>query len=465
MSKERLFGTDGVRGIPGKAPLLPDTIRDIAELAARLMLERGISMGNGRGPFIAMGRDTRGSGPAIAKSLVEGFAAAGVRTIDLGVIPTPGVSYLTPRLGALCGVVISASHNPAEFNGIKFFDAAGFKMDPASEDHIERRLTTGWLKKAPKPARPAPAKPVEDGSQYAQRYVDFLRSTFPATLDLSGMRVVVDSANGAASAFAGKLIESLGAEVICLSCDPDGKNINADCGALYPQAMQKMVVKKKADCGVCFDGDADRAIFADEKGGLMDGDAIICLSALRLRKLSLLRSDKVVLTVMSNFGFLRFLAEQGIGVVTVPVGDRNVTEAIEKDGLSLGGESSGHIIFRQFAATGDGMLTALQSLAALRESGKPLSTHRKSFHPYPQVLQNLETAAKPPLESLPGLKGLIASFEKELAGDGRVLVRYSGTEPVLRIMLEGPSQARIKEMARGIADKFLEETGQEAHAQ
>lgn len=462
---ERLFGTDGVRGIPGKAPLIPETIRDIAELAARLMLSRGVNTGNGTGPFIVMGRDTRASGPQIAKSLVKGFSAAGVRTLDLGVVPTPGVSYLAPALGALCGVVISASHNPAQFNGIKFFDPLGFKMDPASEDQIERRLSTGWLSKAPKPGRPAPSKPVENGAEHVGRYVDFLRSTFPSTLDLAGMRIVVDCANGASSALAAALFESLGADVRCVSCKPDGKNINADCGALFPTAMQRLVVKEKADCGVCFDGDADRAIFSDEKGALMDGDAIICLSALRLRRLGLLRQDKVVLTVMSNFGFLRFLREEGIGVVTVPVGDRNVTEAIEKEGLSLGGESSGHIIFRRFAATGDGMLTALQTLAALRESGKPLSSHRKSFHPYPQVLQNLEVERKTPLESLKGLKALIASCEKELAGDGRVLVRYSGTEPVLRIMLEGPSQARIKEMARAIAAGYLQETGQEAQAQ
>lgn len=467
MGSEKLFGTDGVRGIPGKHPLVPEIVRDIAEIAARIMLERGVSSGNGRGPFALMGRDTRGSGPELAKQLIAGFRAAGVRSVDLGVIPTPGVSYLAPRLGALCGVVISASHNPAEFNGIKFFDQLGFKMDPATEDEVQRRLERGWLEKAARrthaAARVAP-RAAEDGSKYAVRYVEFLKSTFPATLDLSGMRIVVDCANGASSAFAKDLLESLGAEVLALSCSPNGKNINADCGALFPQAMQRMVVKKKADCGVCFDGDADRAIVCDEKGALLDGDAIICLSALRLRRLGLLRGDKVVLTVMSNFGFLKFLGEQGISVATVPVGDRNVTEAIEKESLSLGGEASGHIIFRRFAATGDGMLTALQTLAALRESGKPLSTHRKSFHPYPQILQNLEVAAKPPLEGLPKLKALIAGFERELKGDGRILARYSGTEPALRIMIEGPSQARIREMARAIAAAYLKETGQEAHA-
>ncbi len=457
---ERLFGTDGVRGIPGREPLLPGTIREIAAIAAALLRARAPASGNGAGPFALMARDTRGSGPAIAKSLVAGFRDSGVRVVDLGVTPTPSISYLTPRMGALCGVVISASHNPAEFNGIKFFDGGGFKMDPATEDAIERDLRRGRRPKADGAALAAPR--VEDGAASVERYVQFLRSTFPATLDLSGMRVVVDCANGASSDIAPRLLRGLGAEVAAMSCSPDGRNINASCGALFPSAMRKMVVRKKADCGVCFDGDADRAIFSDERGALMDGDAIICLNALRLRKLALLNGDKVVLTVMSNFGLLKFLKEQGIAVETVPVGDRNVTEAIEKEGLSLGGEASGHIIFRRFAVTGDGMLTALQTLAALRESGRPLSAHRKSFHAVPQVLQNLEVGRKIPLQELPKFGRLLAGFQRELSGDGRIFVRYSGTEPLLRIMIEGPRESRLKEMARDIAAAYLEETRQEA---
>jgi phosphoglucosamine mutase len=297
-----------------------------------------------------------------------------------------------------------------------------------------------------------------------ERYLEFLRSTFPATLDLSGMKIVVDCANGAAGPYAPRLLESLGAQVVAVGCKPDGKNINRSCGALFPSNMQRLVVKYKADCGVCFDGDADRAIFSDERGALLDGDALICLSALRLRRLGLLNRDKVVLTVMSNFGLLRFLAEQGIAVATVPVGDRNVTEAIEKERLSLGGEASGHVIFRSFSPTGDGMLTALQTLAALRESGKPLSAHRKSFHAIPQIIQNLEVHKKPPLQELKHAQALIARFTGELKGEGRIFVRYSGTEPLLRIMIEGPKEARIKEMAREIAAAFLEETGQRQEA-
>lgn len=452
---ERLFGTDGVRGIPGEAPLTPEMVRGIAAIAARILHERGRARVNGRGPFIVVGRDTRGSGPTLLKQLVAGFAEAGVRTLDLGVLPTPAVSYLTPRLKALGGAVISASHNPAEFNGIKFFDADGFKMSPEVEDLIERELRSASGRRSP--LRRA-AESAEDGSKLVELYLEFLRSTFPATLDLSGLKLVVDCANGASSKLAKPLFESLGAEVIALSCAPNGKNINADCGALFPETMQKAVLRHKADAGACFDGDADRCLFSDEKGTLVDGDSIICFGASRLEKAGLLRHHKVVLTVMSNVGLVNSLRERGIEVVSVPVGDRNVTEAIEKEDLSIGGENSGHIIFRRFAVTGDGLLTALQTLAALRESGEPLSACRKAFHAVPQVLQNLHVKTKPPLDTLPGLKAKIAAFEKELKGAGRILLRYSGTEPLLRVMVEGPDKARVAAMARELGRQFLAET-------
>jgi phosphoglucosamine mutase len=457
---EKLFGTDGVRGIPGKPPLTREMVRAIAANAARLLFERGRARVNGRGPFILIGRDTRASGPDLTRSLCAGFADAGVTAVDLGVAPTPAVSYLTPKLHGIGGAVISASHNPAEFNGIKFFDADGFKMDPETESRVEHEVATGGQGVHSAPAGAA-AKP-ENGAAHAALYIDFLRSTFPATLDLTGMTLIVDCANGAASAFAPKLLESLGARVIALSCAPNGRNINANCGALFPQNMQKAVVKHKADAGVCFDGDADRAIFADEKGALLDGDSIICLGARRLRRAGLLRNDKVVLTVMSNFGLIKSLEDQGIGVVSVPVGDRNVTEAIEKDNLSIGGENSGHVIFRRFAVTGDGMLTALQTLAALVESKEPLSETRKTFRPVPQVLENLHCENKPPLDTLPKLQALIARCEKQLRGEGRIFLRYSGTEPLLRIMVEGPSRAQVHAMAKGLAQAFLAETGQKS---
>ena len=456
---EKLFGTDGVRGIPGQPPLTPALIHNIAFITAKLLLKGRTRRQNGTAPTVLMGRDTRDSGPAIGRSLSAGFRAAGCRTIDLKVVPTPALSYLTPRVGAICGVVISASHNPPQFNGIKFFTSDGYKMEPSLEETIENELSESCAESL-KPAGLAlqGGLKAENGSALVQGYVEFLRSAFPATLDLSGLRVVVDCAHGAATGIAPKLFGDLGAEVTAIGCSPDGRNINRACGALFPDAMRKMVVRHKADCGVSFDGDADRAVFADEKGVLLDGDALICLSALRLRRLGLLRADKVVLTVMSNFGLVRFLESQGVSVVLVPVGDRNVTQAIEKDFLSLGGESSGHIIFRRFAATGDGILTALQTLAALRESGKPLSVNRRSFRAVPYILVNLPVERKIPLEDLTRLKKLIASFEDELKGEGRIFVRYSGTEPLLRIMIEGPSGPRIKGMARDLKQAYKEET-------
>ena len=450
-----LFGTDGVRGIPGKEPLTAETIRKLAALAARLLLKQGRDAVNGRGPFILIGRDTRGSGPFLEKALVAGFADAGVRALDLGVAPTPAVSYLTPKLHAIGGAVISASHNPAEFNGIKFFDKKGFKMTPEAEREIESGVRSADIRSV----RRAAAK-AEKGSEHAELYMQFLRSTFPATLDLSGLTLVVDCANGASSAFAQKLLEGLGAKVFAMSCRPNGTNINLDCGALYPGHMQKAVVRLKAHAGVCFDGDADRAIMADETGALLDGDTLICFGAQRLEKQGLLRNDKVVLTVMSNIGLVNSLKSQGIDVVSVPVGDRNVTEAIEKDDLSIGGENSGHIIFRRYAVTGDGMLTALQTLAAMRESGKPLSAAREAFRSVPQVLENLHCEKKPPLQDLPHLQQVIARCQKELKGQGRGFLRYSGTEPLLRIMVEGPSRPRVTAMAKSLAATFLAETGQ-----
>jgi len=447
----RLFGTDGVRGIPGHYPLTEGCVCEIAEHAARLLLSRAAG---GQAPCILMGRDTRGSGPAISRWLVEGFAAAGCRTLDLGVIPTPALAYLTPRLGALAGAVVSASHNPAKFNGVKFFTGDGYKMSPELEAEVERRLSP---EDKARPLRRR-ARPEAAGA-LVRRYEEFLRSSFPAMLDLAGLRIVVDCANGAAARIAPPLLESLGAEVVAVGCAPNGRNINLGCGALYPQHMQAAVRRHRADCGVSFDGDADRAIFVDEKGYSLDGDCLICLSALRLQRQGLLRGGKVVLTVMSNYGLVRLLERQGIGVVSVPVGDRNVTEAIDAGALSIGGEASGHIIFRNFSSTGDGILTALQVLAAWRESGGRLSAYRSLYRPVPQLIKNLSVERKVPLERLPRLRALVARCERSLRGEGRVFLRYSGTEPLLRIMIEGPSRSRIEHMARQLAAAYLEETG------
>lgn len=453
----KIFGTDGVRGIPGEGPLTPAGVRALGYHAARVLLEAAKVRVNGTAPLIAVGRDTRASGPGLLRHLSAGFSAAGARAADLGVIPTPGVAYLAPRLGAIGGAVISASHNPAEYNGVKFFDARGFKMSPALEDEIESRL-----------ARPVPAgipRPPFACADRAPIYLDFLKSAYPTTLDLEGVRLVVDCAQGAAAAFAPKLFAALGAEVFALGVKPNGRNINAGCGALAPEAMGREVRRRRAHAGVAFDGDADRALVCDERGKLLDGDALIGAAAARLLRRGGLRGGKVALTVMSNYGLVAYLRGLGVEVVSTPVGDRWVTEAIEKDGLSLGGENSGHIVFRDFAPTGDGMLTALQTLAAWRERGGPMSALGRLYKPTPQTLKAVRVAHKPALEGLVATRAEIARAAKRLDGRGRVFVRYSGTEPVLRVLVEGPKASENAAFAASISRTYLQETKQteEAH--
>ncbi|MDX6769889.1 MAG: phosphoglucosamine mutase [Elusimicrobiota bacterium] len=447
-----MFGTDGVRGIPGKEPLTPATVAALGFHAAKLFLSKA-GEAAGAAPFIIVGRDTRRSGPSLQAALAEGFAAAGVTTLDLGVIPTPGVSYLAPRLGALAGAVISASHNPAEFNGIKFFTADGFKLSPEDEAEVERRLRL--QRQVPQ----APAR-VLDGLAHEALYRKFLLSSFPATLDLAGTRLVVDCAHGAAAAYAPELFARLGAEVFPVGCKPNGKNINEGCGATHPEAMAKEVRRRKAHAGVAFDGDADRAIVCDETGAVLDGDAVIGAAAVRLQRRGGLKGGKVALTVMSNFGLVRFLSQRGVAVVTTPVGDKFVTDAIEREGLSLGGENSGHVVFRDFAPTGDGILTALQTLAAWRESGGPLSALKGLYAPTPQVLRTVKVARKPPLEKLEETQETIAKVGRMLNGRGRVFVRYSGTEPAIRVLVEGPKQGENRRLADLIVKTYLFETGQ-----
>ena len=441
-----LFGTDGVRGIPGESPLTPAGVRRLARLAADAFARRGPKAD----PTVLLGRDTRGSGPALARNLADGFAAAGVKTVDLGIVPTPAVSYLTPRRGALCGVVVSASHNPPEFNGIKFFGPDGKKASADVEQEVERRLE----KAADPGARGArtekdPAGPGE--------YLDFLRSTVPPHETLEGLRVVFDGSNGAGAAFGARLLRALGAEVFEIGVRPNGRNINVGCGALETEPLRREVVRRRAHCGVAVDGDADRCVLSDERGRLLDGDALIALSALHLREEGLLHGDSVVLTVMSNLGLVDFLRREGIGSVQVPVGDKHVTEALEKGDLMLGGENSGHVVFRRFAPTGDGLLTALQTLAAWRARGGPLSRVRSLYRVYPQQLTNVRVSRRVPLEELPGFQSELARAQRLLKDSGRVFVRYSGTEPLLRILVEAEDGGLTKALSGKLADAFKRE--------
>ncbi len=449
-----LFGTDGVRGIPGEAPLTADTVRRLAISVVRILSQDRTerSRSNGIAPVVLIGRDTRKSGPEILRWLAQGFAQAGCLVKDIGVVPTPAVSYLVPHHAAICGVVVSASHNPSEFNGIKFFDRRGFKLSTDFEKRIEAHLPA-----CSDPGERQPGRMLIREPEAVDRYREFLRSSFPATIDLSGTRIVLDAANGAAAAVAPGVLRGLGAEVFELGCSPNGVNINKSCGALAPERMQKAVRRRKAHIGIALDGDADRALLADERGRMIGGDEIICFCAKRLHDKGMLRGDTVVLSVMANLGVVEHLRQSGIHCVEVAVGDRSVTAALEAGGYVLGGESSGHVVFRHLAPTGDGLLTALQVLAALRESGVPASALRGQYSVYPQILKNLRTERRIPLERLPTLQQSLKAVRKRLKGTGRVLVRYSGTEPLLRILVEGRSGAAIRRASSRLVRAFQQD--------
>ncbi|MBI4386423.1 MAG: phosphoglucosamine mutase [Elusimicrobia bacterium] len=455
----RLFGTDGIRGIPGRYPLTSEMVRRVGYAAATVLRRRRgepARARNGSLPGILMGRDPRASGLGLMRQLAQGMAKAGFAVLDAGIIPTAALAYLVPRRGALCGVMVSASHNPAEFNGIKFFAGEGFKLSLETEREIEDRLQD-----MPDP-RGRPARLIADPA--AERdYFDFLKSTFPVNLDLSGVRLAVDCANGSAYRVAPRLLRELGAEVFAIGCSPNGRNINRGCGALDIRALREEIRRRRCGCGAAFDGDADRVIFADEEGAPCDGDVLLSMAATDLQERRALPGGKIALTVMSNYGMIRFLEEGGIGAVQVPVGDRNVSEALDQEGLGLGGESSGHIIFRRFGPTGDGLLTALQILAILVRSGLPLSRFRKRFQNYPQVLRSIRVENQVPLEEMPRLRRCIRDCERRLHGDGRVLVRYSGTEPLIRILVEGPDRRSIRRISNEITETFLREIQAHVH--
>jgi phosphoglucosamine mutase len=447
----KLFGTDGIRGIPWDYPFTEEFISKIG-YAATLVLAH-YNKSPGRKPVMLIGMDSRGSGNRIKKALVEGIWANKFKVLDLGVISTPAVAYLVKREDADFGIVISASHNPPEFNGIKFFSCDGLKLNDAIENKIEALLLSG---------RPLTFRRIKHAIQkkdYSGDYIDFLKATLPTGFSLKGVKLVLDCANGAAYKAAPRIFKELGAELIVIGAKPDGKNINIGCGALHTEAMQNAVVRSKAWCGISLDGDADRCMISDEKGRLLDGDDLISIAAPYMRAQARLTRSKAVLTFMSNYGLIKYLNGLGIKVVQVPVGDKNVTDAMRKEGLKLGGESSGHIIFSEFAPTGDGILTALQLLAAVRDMGKPFGYFKNLWKRYPQVVGSLKVAHKPPLEKVHGFTDKILKFEGRLKGNGRIFIRYSGTEPLLRILVEGESRAVIKDISDDLMEHFKKHSG------
>jgi len=435
----RLFGTDGVRGVFGR-DLTTDLARSIGRAAVAV-----IARDRHEAPTFLIGRDTRASGPALEDALVDGILAGGGNAIRAGIVPTPGVAYLTTEFGVESGVVISASHNPPEDNGIKFFGFRGFKLSDRLEDEIEAEIGAGGDSGvAAGRELPMPS----GGSSYLDHVVAAAQS------GLDGWRVVVDCANGAASAFAPAALERLGAEVIAIHADPDGSNINVDCGALHPEVVAEAVLAHGAHAGVAHDGDADRALFADAAGNVIDGDQVLAACAISMQEDGTLTGGAVVATVMSNIGFHRAMHDHGIDVISAPVGDRYVLEQMLKHEVALGGEQSGHVIFRDQATTGDGLITAARFLSLATRRGVPLGDLAAAMRRFPQVLVNVEVAHKERLDDAREVWDAVRANEEALDGSGRVLVRASGTEPIVRVMVEAESEELARRHADSVAERI-----------
>lgn len=446
-----LFGTDGIRGEAGKFPLDTNTVKAIGySLAAHLA-------GDGNTPRIIIGRDTRESGEAIERAVIEGASAAGAECLSAGVITTPGVAFITRKEQASAGVVISASHNPYRDNGIKIFAPSGQKMD----DSVERMIESDIHAAVAVPAAPGAAaeSSPELEEKLHEEYLAFLGNEIGAGLRLDGLRMVIDCANGASSALAPVLFARLGAEVIAINASPDGRNINRDCGSLHIESLQEKVVQERADLGVAFDGDADRSLFVDAEGKFVDGDATLWALATYAQSHGQLRDNVVVATVMSNIGLEIALRSVGIRLVRTDVGDKYVLEELLRLNASLGGEQSGHIILPELSLAGDGMITTLCLLRAVRESRNSLAEMTAGFKRYPQILVNVRVREKVPFTEIPSVQRAVSAVERQLAQKGRLLLRYSGTEPLARVMIEGENQAEIDTYARQIADAIKTEIG------
>jgi phosphoglucosamine mutase len=441
----RLFGTDGVRGVAG-TELTADLARGLGRAAVVVLGRHG-----GSRPTFVVGRDTRASGEWLEDALVEGIRGAGGDAVIAGVQPTPAVAFLATTLGASSGVVISASHNPASDNGIKFFAGDGLKLSDDLEDEIEALLG------APPPpaAESGTTLPLGEGEE---RYLQHLMDA--AEAPLAGMTVVLDCANGSASGPAPEVLRRLGATVHAIFASPDGRNINEGCGALHPEVMAAEVVRLGADAGVAHDGDADRALFADAAGTVIDGDQVLAACAIAMRDQGRLPNHTVVTTVMANLGFHRAMAAAGIEVVTTRVGDRYVAEEMRRSGAMLGGEQSGHVIFAEQATTGDGLLTAVRFLSLAARTGVGLTELAGAMRRFPQVIVNVHVADRRDLDTAPGVHAAVADAERALGDTGRVVVRASGTEPLVRVMVEAEGEA----VARRHADEIARIVGDELGA-
>jgi phosphoglucosamine mutase len=447
----QLFGTDGVRGIANEEPMTPETVVKLGRAFAHLFKTPGARRS------VVIGKDTRLTGYMLETALTAGITSMGVDVLLVGPLPTPGIAFITRSLRADAGVVISASHNPFEDNGIKFFSGDGMKLPDALEAQIEEMIATGAIDQVrPRAREIGKAFRINDAGG---RYIEFAKNAFPKRLTLRGLRIVVDCAHGATYRVSPTVLQELGAEVVALNVAPDGLNINAGCGSLHPEVLQKAVLEYRADVGFTHDGDGDRVLVVDERGGLVDGDQILALCALDLKAERRLAGETVVATVMSNAGLEVALRRAGIRLIRTPVGDRSVLEEMLRGGYTLGGEQSGHIIFSEHNTTGDGIVTALQVLAAMRRVAKPLSELAGCMTRFPQILENVRVQRREDLGALAGVQSRIRQAEAALEGAGRILVRFSGTEPLVRVMVEGPDEGVTRQWALEIAAAVRESLG------
>ena len=449
---KKLFGTDGIRGEADKFPLDAPTVRAIGASLARHLAERT----RGRAPRIVIGRDPRESGPRIERELIAGALAGGAEVQSAGIITTPGVAFLARTVPADAGVVISASHNPYHDNGIKVFDPLGRKLDEATERLIEKDISEGTI---PDALEQTISGNQQDAAKLRVQYLDYLVHDVAEDLTLSDLTIVVDCANGAAYGLAPQLFRRLGAIVMAINNEPDGRNINRDCGSLHLEVLQERVVAEHADLGVAFDGDADRALFVDAAGSFVDGDATMWVMANYLKSRGELSDEAVVATVMSNVGLEIALRSRNISMTRTDVGDKYVLDELMRSGATIGGEQSGHIIFPKLSLAGDGMITTLYLLRAMREQKESLAGLTKGFQRYPQILVNVRVREKRPFAELPRVQSLAHEVEKKLGGRGRLLLRYSGTEPLARIMIEGESEVEVQAHADALADAIRSELG------
>ncbi len=451
---KKLFGTDGIRGTAGEFPLDTATVRIIGRSLARHLVENA-----GRNPQIVVGRDSRESGPWIEEALIGGAREAGARVKSAGVITTPGVAFLARTLPADAGVVISASHNPYYDNGIKIFQPSGRKLDDAVERKIEADIANSDESAATENENAAQTMSSEDAAQLQERYVEYLTKEVARDLSLANLKIVVDCANGAAYVIAPEVFRRLGANVVAINDKPDGHNINLNCGSLHIDSLKARVVTERADIGVAFDGDADRALFIDSAGNFVDGDATLWVLANDFRTRGELPADNVVATVMSNVGLEIAFREEGISLARTDVGDKYVLDEILRSGAALGGEQSGHIIFPKISLAGDGIITTIMLLRAMQRHEQSLSELARGFHRYPQLLLNVCVGEKRPFEDMPSVKRAALEVEQSLNGRGRLLLRYSGTEPLARIMIEGEDEHQIAGYADKLAEVIRKEIG------